>query len=296
MSKIIIALPAYNEELTIGSMVSKSKQYSDKVTVIDDGSRDDTEKVAELAGAIVLRHETNKGKGAAIKTAFSYAKENNADILILLDADGQHNPDEIPKIIVPILNGEADIVNGSRFLGGSSENIPAYRRLGQEILTLTTKLAGKKIYLTDSQNGFRAFSKKTFDLFKFKNSGFAIESEMLMDAADGGARIVEVPISVRYDVPNPHSKDSLEHGFTVFDSLLKQLQQKRPLLYFGIPGLLMFLAGLYLGFETLYGYKSLGEFWIGKAVLMMIFLLLGTFSMFTGMILNAISIQLDRFK
>jgi len=286
MLKIIVALPAYDEELVIGSMVLKSKQYTNEVIVIDDGSSDDTSNIAELAGAVVLRHEQNKGKGAAIKTAISYAKENNAD--------GQHNPDEILDIIAPIQNGEADLVNGSRFLGNTSDNIPSHRRVGQEVLTLTTILAGNKVNVTDSQNGFRAFSKKTLDMFKFKHSGFAIESEMLMDAAENGARIVEVPISVRYDVPNPHSKNSLAHGFGVFDSLLKQFQQRRPLLYFGLPGFLMFVVGLVLGLQTLYGYNTMGQFWIGKAMLTMVFMLLGTFAMFTGMILNAMSVYFGK--
>jgi len=288
--KIIAALPAYNEELVIGSMVLRSKQHVDEVLVIDDGSSDATAKTAYLAGAVVLRHDQNKGKGVAIKTAISYAKEHNADILVLIDSDGQHNPDEIPDIIAPIQNNEADLVNGSRFLGNTSKNIPSHRRVGQEVLTLTTRLAGNKVNVTDSQNGFRAFSKKTLDLFKFQHAGFAIESEMLIDAAEGGARIVEVPITVRYDVPNPHSKNSFAHGFGVLDSILKQFQQRRPLLYFGWPGVLMLVAGVVFGRQTLYGYRTMGEFWIGKAMLTMIFMLLGTFAMFTGMILNAMSV------
>ncbi|EHR79127.1 glycosyl transferase [Thermococcus litoralis DSM 5473] len=116
--KTLIIIPAYNEELTIGSVVALAKKYGD-VLVVDDGSKDRTSEIAQKAGAIVIRHEVNKGKGAALKTGFGYALANGYDVIVTIDADGQHNPDEIPLLLKPILEGEADLVIGSRYL-----NIP----------------------------------------------------------------------------------------------------------------------------------------------------------------------------
>ena len=153
---VVVVIPCYNEVISIGSLVLRSQHYTDHIVVIDDGSNDKTTEVARLAGARVIRHKVNRGKGASIKTAFSYAKAAGADILVLLDGDGQHNPDEIPLLIEPILKGEADIVNGSRFLAKAEHNVPKYRRIGQEFLTFLTNSASRQ-KLTDSQNGFRAF-------------------------------------------------------------------------------------------------------------------------------------------
>ena len=185
---VIVAIPAFNEEIAIGSVALRSKKYADEVIVVDDGSKDHTAEIASMAGVNVIPHLNNGGKGAAIKDAFAYAKKANADILVLIDGDGQHNPDEIPVLLAPILKGDADMVNGSRFLANAGNHVPKYRRLGQEVLTFATN-AGTHSNITDTQNGFRAFSKKTFDCFSFSQNGMAIESEMLMDVANSEMRI-----------------------------------------------------------------------------------------------------------
>ena len=218
--KVIVAVPALNEEVAIGSIVLRARQYADEVIVIDDGSKDNTAHIARLAGATVIPHPKNEGKGAAIRDAFMYARTNNADVLVLIDGDGQHNPDEIPQLIRPILNKEADLVNGSRFLkdangNGNGNHVPKYRRVGQEVLTMATN-TGTKQNITDTQNGFRAFSRKTFNCFSFKQNGMAVESEMLMDAAGANMTIKEVPIDVRYDVKGS-TYNPVTHGVGVLE-------------------------------------------------------------------------------
>ena len=114
--KLIAAIPCLNEEQFIGDVVTRARKYVDKVIVIDDGSTDNTSEVAKAAGAHVIRHKARQGAGAATRAAFEAAKKCDADVLITLDGDGQHNPDEIPRVLAPILHNKADLVIGSRFL------------------------------------------------------------------------------------------------------------------------------------------------------------------------------------
>ncbi|OPY27305.1 MAG: Glycosyltransferase AglJ [Methanocella sp. PtaU1.Bin125] len=238
---ILVVIPCFNEEVSIGSVVLRAYNYADRVVVIDDGSRDRTADVARMAGAEVLRHEVNQGKGAGIRRAFEYAIMAGADILVLIDGDGQHNPDEIPRLIEPILKREADMVNGSRFLAKNSHHVPAYRRIGQDVLTLVTN-AGAGHRITDSQNGFRAFARNTFGCFSFRENGMAIESEMLMDAAGANLRIKEVQIDVRYDVAGS-TYNPVVHGFSVLLSVLGSIARRRQAMFYGLTGLVMLIAG-----------------------------------------------------
>lgn len=213
----IVIIPAFNEEVAIESIIIKSAQYVDDVLVIDDGSSDKTSQIALQTGARVIQHDTNMGKGVALKDGFNAVKDY--DLVVTIDGDGQHNPDEMPEIIKPILNGDADLVNGSRYLNGFEENTPAYRRVGQKVLDIATNIsAGIKI--TDSQSGFRAFSKRAVHCFRFRDTGFGIESEMLADAAENNLKIVEIPITVRYDVDGS-TKNPVSHGVGVLLKIIK---------------------------------------------------------------------------
>ena len=197
MVKSVAIIPAYNEEVALGSIILRTLQYVDEVIIVNDGSDDKTVDVAKLAGAEIINHATNLGKGEALKSGFSAI--GDADVVVTIDADGQHNPDEIPSLIKPIIEDGADLVNGSRYMNGPEENTPAYRRVGQQVLDNATNIsAGIKV--TDSQSGFRAFSPAACKVFRFYDTGFGIESEMLVDVAEAGLKIVEVPITVRYDV------------------------------------------------------------------------------------------------
>lgn len=290
---IVAAIPAYNEEIAIGSVIARAKQHVDEVLVIDDGSADKTAQVAELMGATVIIHEQNSGKGVALRTAFRWAQHKDVDILVTLDADGQHCPDEIPQVVEPILWKHADVVNGARFLKGHCVDVPKYRRVGQEVLTLATNMTAD-VKLTDSQSGFRAFSKETFGVFNFNNAGMGVESEMINDAAAAGFKITEVPITCRYDVEGS-TFNPVKHGFSVLNSIINQFQRKHPLLYFGVPGFLTLLTGLTLGFWTIYGYTVGDSFWIGKAMLAMTCVILGSFGIFSGLILNSLSGLISSF-
>ena len=158
----IVCIPAYNEETKIKDVIKKSLPYVDKVVVCDDGSTDDTAVLAKKAGAVVIYHEKNLGYGAAISTLFDYCRKNNAEIMVTLDGDGQHNPDQIPDLINVILKHKVDVVIGSRSLR-DDKDLPSYRRAGIKIITSTINSA-TNLKVTDSQSGFRAYSKPTIYL------------------------------------------------------------------------------------------------------------------------------------
>jgi glycosyltransferase involved in cell wall biosynthesis len=291
---ILAAIPAYNEEIAIGSVVLRAKKYVDAVLVIDDGSSDATADVAAAAGAVVLRHERNQGKGIAIRDAFLKARELQADILVCIDADGQHNPDEIPRLLDPIRKGEADMVIGSRFLTIRSR-IPAYRRAGQEFLNfLTNRVSHSDV--TDSQSGFRAFSRTAIQTLPMDEDGIGIESFLQRAAYDQHLKIMEVPITCRYDVEHASKMGSVRHGFTVINTVLRIVEERRPLLVFGVPGITLFVLGMVLGFWVVSVYSHTHELAIGSALIAVLTVTVGIFSVFVGLMLHAISNVLARMK
>ena len=250
--------------------------------MVDDGSEDKTAEIARLAGALVIEHESNMGKGAAIKTAFERAKILDMDILVLLDADGQHNPDEIPDLVKPILENKADIVIGSRFMGDGYD-IPLYRRFGQEVLTKATNMTSN-VNVTDSQSGFRAFSKNALDL-NLSESGFSIESEIIVDATRKGLKIKEVPISCRYDVEGS-TLNPIVHGFGVLGRILLMISGERPLFLFWIVGFTMTCVGLLLGTWAIRTSNITNGFDTTGVIAPILLMVAGVTSMFSGLISN----------
>ena len=280
---ITVVLPAYNEEISIGSVVLLARLYADRVIVVDDGSSDRTAEIAASTGAEVFVHSLNRGKGMAFKTGFAAAE--GADIIVTMDSDGQHNPADIPKLVAPILEGVADIVNGSRYLNGRATDTPTYRRIGQIVLDKVT-IMNSGLKITDSQSGFRAFAASTKDLFRFNATGMAIESEMLADAGRAGLRVKEVEIQVRYDVDGS-TENPIRHGLGVLLMVLKDMEFNKPLYYFTLPGSVLVAGGLYMGFGFLRTFYLGGSLNFGPTVLMVLLTLVGTFLVFTGILLHS---------
>ena len=290
MTKITAILPAYNEEVSIGSVVLNTKKYVGNIIVVDDGSTDNTVEIAELAGAQVICHSSNKGKGAALKTGFEAVK--SSEIIITMDSDAQHDPKEIPKLIAPIINGEADIVNGSRYINGNKKDTPSYRRVGQTVLDKATNL-GSGLDITDSQSGFRAFARHAVPAFRFSSVGFGIESEMLTDAANAGLRIKEVEINVRYDVDGS-TKNPLTHGIGVLMRVINDLEFQKPLYYFTLPGSLIIIVGVILGLIFFGDYLGGTTKSLAPTVIAIMMTLVGGFLAFTGIILDSMSRMITR--
>ncbi|HZY46938.1 MAG TPA: glycosyltransferase family 2 protein [Candidatus Bathyarchaeia archaeon] len=193
---IVICIPAFNEGKTIGPLVSRSKAYGTHVVVCDDGSTDDTSLEAENSGAIVAIHKKNQGKGAALKTLLHEVSRFHPEIVVTLDGDGQHDPADIPILLSPLLDGEADVVIGCRF--GGTNQIPFYRRVGNSLLSFLTNMsAGTRI--RDTQSGFRAYSSKAVQGISIIENGMGVDSEILIELAEKGFRIEERNVTVTYD-------------------------------------------------------------------------------------------------
>lgn len=295
--KIIVCIPSYNEEKTIGEIVLKARAFATEVIVYDDGSTDNTSEVAKKNGATVLRSSNNRGYGKALKTLFKHAKLINADIVVTLDSDGQHDANQIPRLLEPLMKCEADIVIGSRFIDKiSGQNVPAYRKLGIKAITKVTQAAcGSKI--TDAQSGFRAYTHNAFSKLQLSENGMAASTEILLNAALNDLTIIEVPITVRYDVQNGSTHNPLIHGTKVFVHVAKFLSFKHPLLYYGLPGfVLLLISGYFL-------YKAIDIFSVTRYVstnLIVIsigFSLLGIILLATSAIIyTIISLFKDRIK
>lgn len=209
--KTVAVIPCLNEEKNIFDIVQKTSKFVDMVLVINDGSSDNTEYEAKRAGAAVISHHRNLGKGAALNTAFDFLRKSHYNAAVFLDGDGQHDPNEIPKILEPVISGQADMVIGSRFLY-HTHKIPFYRRIGQRILNVATNL-GSNVIVTDSQSGFRCFSLKAIKIIKFTELGLSVESEMQFIAGRNELLVSEVPIKAIYnDKPR---RNPVKHGFGV---------------------------------------------------------------------------------
>lgn len=281
---IIAAIPCHNEERFIGSIVLKAKRLVDQVIVVDDGSTDETATVAEAAGALVLRHETNEGKGMAMNTAFQWAKKSGVQAMVMLDGDGQHEPAYIPSILEPVLAGKADIAVGSRFLGIKSD-IPGYRTIGQRVLTFITNI-GSRTKLSDTQSGFKAFSRKSIETLSFKQKGLGdVECEMQFLINENNLSVAEVPITANYD--ENAKRSPLAQGMRNMNALLNMIAERRPLFFFGLAGTALTLIGLVLGARVLIIWTTSGGIGIGTALVSVLLLVIGVFSIFTSLILNA---------
>jgi glycosyltransferase involved in cell wall biosynthesis len=283
--KVIIGIPAFNEEKNIGSIVAKLKNKYDHVLVCDDGSSDMTATIASSLGAYVVKHEKNLGYGAAIKTIFNEARKIDGDVLVTFDADGQHQISEIDSVLQPISEDKADIVIGSRFLGKTTD-LPKYRKIGIKTITgLTNITTGSKI--TDSQSGFRAYSKKALQEIVPTESGMGLSTEILIKASKKQMRITEVPITITYE-GNTHSQEPISHGTTVIMSTIKHIALERPLLYYGVTGLCFLAVGLIFGAWTLQIYSEERVVMTNMALVGIGGVILGTVLLISGTILYSI--------
>jgi glycosyltransferase involved in cell wall biosynthesis len=288
--KTVAVIPAYNEEYGIAKVVLGTKRYVDKVIVCDDGSNDMTSVIAKELGAIVVRHGENRGKGEALRTLYKEIMAFDPDIIVTVDGDGQHNPDQIPMLVKPIEAGESDVVIGSRYVDGGMMDAPLHRRFGLRVINyLYKKVAGLQV--KDTQCGFRAYSKKAFEfLLQGDEKGYGIEGEQLVLASRNGIRLTEVPVSVKYNGLGATSKKSaFLHGADLIATLFRLAVEKKPLKYLGFPGIGLTFIGVMLGLYSLLMFSVTGDFSVPTAILTAGFLIV-------GLLLIVVAITLTELK
>ena len=255
--KIIIGIPAFNEEKNIASIITKLRSISDTIVVCNDGSSDLTSEIAERMGAVVINHEKNLGYGGAIRSIFLKAKELEGNILVTFDADGQHRIEDIENVITPIMEEKADLVIGSRFLDESEKEVPQYRKVGIKVITKITN-ASIKEKLTDSQSGFRAYSKKVVDELNPSELGMGISTEILIKASSKNFKITEVPIKILYS-GNTSTHNPISHGSSVILSTIKYTSIEHPLKFYGIPSIIFFIIGISFTYLSAQYYAEIGR-------------------------------------
>jgi glycosyltransferase involved in cell wall biosynthesis len=284
-------LPAYNEERNIAKVLARASSHVDRLVVIDDGSEDDTGLIAEKLGALVIRHSRNLGKGAALKDGFEWARSNDIDAIVTIDADGQHDPEDIPRLLGPILSGESDIVVGQR--PTKSEGMTVPRRFARKTLDSLTS-ARKGGTLVDSQSGFRAYSQNGFSLVQIHEWGMGVDSEILLEAKRIGLRIHQVSVGARYCQSKRSGRNPLSHFTDVISAIATSWISRRPLRTIGIPGLLLIGIGLWGWLNVIITYNMTREFAIGHALVYTAVFLIGTFAAIAAIVMFAVIISVQR--
>lgn len=211
--RVLVVVPAYNEELIIEDIVLSIISEGYSLVIVDDGSNDFTFAKAQKFSCYVLRHCINLGQGAAIQTGFQFGLQHtDCDVFVTFDADGQHRVEDIEKMIKPILDNQVDVVLGSRFLGVDPENIPNSRRFFLKMAALLTRIIAR-IKVTDTHNGFRAFSRLALSQIELVHNDMSHASEILSIIHDKKLKYVEVPVKIIY------SDYSLAKGQTLLNGI-----------------------------------------------------------------------------
>lgn len=280
--RVVVGIPAFDEEQTIAKVVVRSKKYADQILVVDDGSKDETALIAENLGAVVLRHEKNLGKGAAIRDCFQWARQTGADVLVTLDGDGQHDPSGLSTLVDSLQKSGADVVIGSRT--SRPPGMPRFRWLGERALDLATQVRlGERV--VDAQSGFRAYSRRAIENLMPSEYGMGVDSELIMRAHRAGMKIVEVPITTTYAGLKSSSHNPVMHGLDVVFSLLKFISIRHPLLFYGGFSIMAFIVALIFGYQTIDYYQRWGRVITNLALVSVAAAILGFLALFTGIIL-----------
>lgn len=289
---IVVIIPTHNNGPIIGSLILKILQFHVTAIVIDDGSIDDTGFIAELAGATVIRLEGSQGKSSAVKAGIQKAIELSPDVIVIMEGDGQHLAEELPDIVKPILDNQADIVVGSRYFL-QARRTPAYRIVGHKVFQW---LAGvtSGITISDPQSGYRAFSPHALVLVNNVRRDFPVGLEMSYISRNRRLRIMDVPITTR--------SSSLRQGSGWLDAVtdlthvINLTARYRPLLFFSALGLLVLAAGVVAGVLVVEEFSQTNHFPLRNTLMSAVFLIIGWTSFLTGLVLHAVRTALKELR
>ncbi len=287
---VAVGIPAFNEERSIARIIIEAQKHVDTVIVCDDGSTDLTAQIAERLGADVVRHDGNCGYGAAIKSLFKRALEFGADVLVTLDGDGQHDASEIPQVIVPIIEGDTDVVIGSRFIDAKgSVEMPFYRKVGVKLITKMVN-GSSKHGVSDSQSGFRAYNRQALECLSVSELGMGASVQILLQASKHNLKISEVPSTCKYQTGDisTSTENPITHGANLVMSLVRLVVEDRPLPLLGLPGVTSLIIGALFGVWMIQLYVISHEITTNIALASIAFLLIGFFLVSTSITLYAI--------
>ncbi len=274
--KVVVTIPAYNEEETIADVIEGCKKYANEILVIDDGSTDRTREIAQSAGVKVIVHKTNRGLSETIQDGFRAALNIGADIIVNIDADGQYLPEEIPKLIDPIVRDEADFVLGSRF-AGHIEEMSWIKKFGNRLFTRVVR-ALTNTEISDGQTGFRSFNRAAAIASIDLAGRYTYTQEQIIRLIEEGFRVAEVPIyfARRISGSSRLIASPLGYAAKAFAVTLRTYRDYHPVLFFGIIGGIFILVGLLLGSVVVFEWITTGlVFRESTAVLAAMFVMSG---------------------
>lgn len=296
--EVVVGIPAYNEAESIGSVVEGATSYADRILVVDDGSRDDTAARAREAGATVIEHEYNRGYGSALKSLFQEAASRDADHLVILDADDQHTPTDVPKLVTTQRETDADIVIGSRFVKGADTDAPLYRRFGLFVVNVLTNFSigafTPSDRITDTQSGFRAYSARAVESLANDDAigdRMHASTDILYHAHQRGYTIEETGITVRYDVENASSESPLSHGYSLVNNISTTVQNAHPMLSLGLPGIGSILVSVSIAYWFVTDFLATGSPSFPLATFTVMFGFGGFFACVAAIILHALRVH-----
>lgn len=275
---LLVGIPAHNEAAHIAAVVLEARDYADDVIVVDDGSTDRTRTLAEKAGATVVSHDSNRGKGAALRTLFLEARKRGCDVLVTLDGDGQHSPSDILAVAAQAMSH--DLVIGTRPNQGGS----IIRRLARRILSPSSGL--------DSQSGFRAYNRRAISALDWSENGMASDEAILAVARRAGLSIVQVPITCVEDGLGFHKTNPITHFTDLLGASMKRAAYERPLRALGIPGALLMIGGGVGWGVTWNLFQTYHELPMGIALGSSVLIMLGFFMDVGALVLFAIRLQI----
>ncbi|WP_082230140.1 glycosyltransferase family 2 protein [Halorubrum lipolyticum] len=255
---IVVGIPAYNAADSIGQVVDRAAPYADEVIVVDDGSRDETADRAREAGAVVLVHERNRGYGGALKSLFREAAERRVAHLVVIDADGQHDPKDIPTLVETQARHDTDIVIGSRYVGDRKTEIPLVRSVGLAVINHLTNASLGKLrpsgFIRDTQSGYRSYSlyaARSLAADPLIGDNMGASTDILHHAHRNRLSVSEVETTISYDVENASSQGSVSHGLDLLRNIFWTIEYGKPILILGLPGSLITLLGVTLTIQIL---------------------------------------------
>lgn len=297
---IVAGIPAYNEASTIGEVVDRVAPHVDEVVVVDDGSGDETALEAAEAGATVVEHRRNRGYGAALKTLFQQVDRGGADHLVVLDADSQHDPDDVPALVERQRSSGAEIVVGSRFVADGATDAPMYRRLGLFVVNSLTNVSHgsfhPRSWVRDTQSGFRAYSREVIASLASDDTigdRMSASTDILHHAARRGYTVEEVGTTVSYDVEEANTRHPLTHGLSLVQNIVQRVERRRPFSVLGIPGFTSWLVGLGAGYFAVTTYLTTGTLPVSVGVLAAVLTLAGLLACVAAVVLHTLSVHYE---